>query len=159
MQALDMASAAVEQGAWTDEERRNVELVADFVQRLMNDHDLEYVEQTYGAGSYTQHNRNMDDGIPGVVAYVRDLIKRFPEYAYDVKQVMADGDRVILHSHATVRSRDRGNDGKGFNIMDVWQIRDGRIVEHWDTLQPLDASMRLFVLLAGGRIQNANGVF
>ena len=83
----------------------------------------------------------------------------YPEYSYDVKHIYADGDHVVFHSHATLKKEDRGNDRKGMNIIDTWRIEDGRIVEHWDAIQPLDRGMRLFVLLNGGNIRNSNGVF
>lgn len=76
-----------------------------------------------------------------------------------MKPILADGDRVVFHSHATMKRAHRGNDQKGLNIMDHWKIRDGQIVEHWDTLQPLDRFMRFYALLTGGKIRNANGVF
>lgn len=144
---------------WTTEELGNARIVSDFVQKLMNDHDFDYVLENYANDSYVQHNRNIADGIEGLVEVVRQFTRRFPDYCYDVKQVLVDGDQVVFHSHATMKRADRGNDRKGFNIMDNWMIRDGKIVEHWDTLQPIDAFMRLYVLLNGGKIRNSNGVF
>ena len=70
-----------------------------------------------------------------------------------------DGDYVTFHSHATLKEEDRGNDQKGMNIIDTWKIENGKIVEHWDSIQPLDVFMRFYVGLNGGDIQNANGVF
>ena len=144
---------------WTPEEVGNVEIIVDFVQRLMNDHDFDYVIENYANSSYTQHNRNIPDGIEGLVDVLKNLTKRFPDYCYDVKQILADGDQVVFHSHATMRRVDRGNDKKGLNITDNWKIRDGQIVEHWDSIQPIDGSMRFYVLLNGGKIRNSNGVF
>ena len=144
---------------WTTEEIGNAKIISDFVQKLMNDHDFDYVLENYANDSYVQHNRNIADGIEGLVEVVRQFTKRFPDYCYDVKQILVDGDQVVFHSHATMKRTDRGNDKKGLNIMDNWKIRDGKIVEHWDTLQPIDGFMRLYVLLNGGKIRNANGVF
>lgn len=45
------------------------------------------------------------------------------------------------------------------NIIDTWRIEDGRIVEHWDSIQALDFSMRVYSLISGGDIANENGVF
>lgn len=66
---------------------------------------------------------------------------------------------MIFHSHATLEEDDRGNDEKGMNIIDTWRLDDGRIVEHWDSIQTLDTFMRFYSLVSGGDIRNDNGVF
>jgi len=43
--------------------------------------------------------------------------------------------------------------------MDIWTVKDGQIVKHWDSLQPLDGFIRLNTLLPEGRIKNDNGLF
>lgn len=144
---------------WTDQEQKNVKLVIDFIQNLMNLHDFDYVEKTFGWHDYTQHNRSMTDGISGVFDAVKDVVKRFPEYTYDVKHVYADGEFVTFHSQATVKKKDRGNPDKGYNIFDTWKIKDEQISEHWDALQPIDFSMRFLTLLTGGKKANGNGLY
>ena len=150
---------SLRQPHWSEQELQNAELIADFVQHLMNDHDFGYVRERFGQANYVQHNRNIPDGILNLADYVQAFAERFPEYSYDVKRMQADGDFVTFHSHATMRARDRGNDQKGLNIIDTWQVKDGDIVEHWDAIQPLDGFMRFYALLTGGRIRNSNGVF
>ena len=144
---------------WTEDEARNVALVADFVEVVMNRHDYDEARRRFGGGAYVQHSRGIPDGMAGIIDYLTDLTKRFPEYSYDVRTMIADGDLVTFHSHATMKAKHRGDDGKGFNIIDTWRIEDGRIAEHWDAIQPLDFSMRLFALFAGGRRRNDNPVF
>ncbi|MEM7336567.1 MAG: ester cyclase [Chloroflexota bacterium] len=144
---------------WSDQETENAELILDFVQNIMNNHDFDYIRRVYNNGEYVQHNRNMPDGISGVIETVAQLAKRFPDFTYDVKQILADGEYVMFHSHATVSKKHRGNDKKGFNITDTWQVIDGKIVEHWDSIQPIDGLMRFNALLTGGAIRNPNGVF
>ncbi len=144
---------------WSPSQKQKAETALLFVQHLMNDHNFELIEQQYSNTPYIQHNRSMKDGISGVIDSVRSLTKRFPDFAYEAKNIFVDGDYVILHSHATVNKKHRGNDRKGFNIIDTWRIKDGKLTEHWDAVQPLDSFMRLYYWLTGGAVRNANGVF
>ena len=48
---------------WTNQENRHAELIVDFVQNLMNNHNFEYVLTTYNNSAYKQHNRNLPDKI------------------------------------------------------------------------------------------------
>lgn len=159
METPNIELEALQRDTWSQNERENVTLVVDFVEHLMNRHDLDYVLEKYGQGPYVQHNRSMENGVAGVVDYVKTLTKRFPQFSYDVKYIHADGEFVTLHTHATMRAKDRGNEKRGFIIYDTWKVEDGKIVEHWDALQPLDFGMRLFALFAGGAIKNKNGLF
>ncbi|MCW8335036.1 nuclear transport factor 2 family protein [Vibrio paucivorans] len=145
--------------SWSEQELKNAELITDFVQHLMNDHDFEYVLKYYNDSAYVQHNRNLPDKVTGLVGFLQEFVEEYPDYTYDVKHIFVDGDYVIFHSHATLNKEDRGNDQKGMNIIDTWRIEDGRIVEHWDSIQALDFSMRVYSLISGGDIQNENGVF
>ncbi|BDU39835.1 nuclear transport factor 2 family protein [Vibrio nigripulchritudo] len=144
---------------WTEKENSNAELIMDFVQNIMNNHDFEYVKSKYDNSNYVQHNRGIPDKMMGVIEYVKKFAGRFPEFSYDVKSVYVDGDYVTLHSHATIKKSHRGNDKKGMNIVDTWRINGSDIEEHWDAIQPLDTFMRFYTLVAGGAVRNSNGVF
>jgi predicted SnoaL-like aldol condensation-catalyzing enzyme len=144
---------------WSEQEVENAELITDFVQNLMNNHNFSYILEHYNDSSYVQHNRNLPDKVTGLVNFLEEFVEDYPDYAYDVKHIYVDGDYVIFHSHATLDREDRGNDQKGMNIIDTWRIEDGRIVEHWDSIQALDFSMRVYSLISGGEIANSNGVF
>ena len=151
--------AALQKANWTEQEQKNAEVITDFVQNLMNNHNFEYVLEHYNDSAYTQHNRNLPDKVTGLVGFLQEFVEDYPEYSYDVKHIYVDGDYVIFHSHATLNKDDRGNDGKGMNIIDTWRLENGRIVEHWDSIQALDGFMRFYSLISGGDIRNDNGVF
>ena len=70
---------SLKQEHWSSKELRNAELISDFVQHLMNDHDFDYVLETYGNANYVQHNRNIPDGIVALIGFVQEFAKRFPE--------------------------------------------------------------------------------
>ncbi len=144
---------------WTEQETKNVKTVIDFFQHLMNEHDFDYTLKTYGGGTYIQHNRAIPDNIEGLVGYVKKFTKRYPEYSFDVKKVFADGDIVVLHSHTTVRAKDRGNEKKGFIITDTFRLENGRLAEHWDAIQPIDFSTRFLFMMIGGAVGNNNPTY
>lgn len=50
----------------------------------------------------------------------------------DLKRVVADEDLVVLHYLMTPPG-----DERGVAVVDIWRLVDGRIVEHWDVVQPV----------------------
>lgn len=144
---------------WSTQETKNAQLLVDFIQQLMNNHNFDSVLQNFGNPYYKQHNRNIPNGMEALIKYVKDFTKRFPEYAYDVKHIYADGDFIIFHSQITTRKKDRGNDKKGINVIDTWKIENNQIIEHWDALQPMNGFLRFIFWLTGGKIANMNGVY
>lgn len=154
---IDLQS--LQKSNWTEQEVQNAKLITDFVQNLMNNHNFDYILEHYNDSSYVQHNRNLPDKITGLVGFLQEFVEDYPDYTYDVKHIYVDGDYVIFHSHATLNKEDRGNDQKGMNIIDTWRLENGRIVEHWDSIQALDGFMRFYSLISGGSIRNSNGVF
>ncbi|REL25910.1 polyketide cyclase [Thalassotalea euphylliae] len=155
--AIDLQ--ALQKPNWTAKELENAKVITDFVQNLMNNHNFDYVLQRYNDSAYTQHNRNLPDKVTGLVSFLQEFVEDYPDYNYDVKHIYVDGDYVIFHSHATLKKEHRGNDQKGMNIIDTWRLENGRIVEHWDSIQALDGFMRFYSLISGGNIRNENGVF
>ncbi len=149
----------LEKPHWSSDDRNRVEAVLEFVQLIMNDHNFDEITRRYAGSPYKQHNRNIADGIGGVVKTISDLVKNAPEFSYDVKHIYVDGEYVILHSHATLKAKHRGNDAQGLNIVDTWKVVDGKLVEHWDAVQGISFSMRLYGLITGGKVRNDNGVF
>ena len=151
--------ASLQKNHWNEQDRLNAKSVIDLVQQLMNNHDFASVEEKYKNITYTQHNRSMANGIGGVLDSLSSLVKAAPEFSYDVKHIFVDGDFVTIHSHATLKAAHRGNERKGLNIIDTWKVDNGVPVEHWDAVQPLSLSMRLFNLFTGGAVRNHQGVF
>lgn len=144
---------------WSENDLNNAKLAVEFVQRIMNDHDFNGIRELYRGQQYTQHNRNIADGIEGVIEAVSRLVNNAPEFSYDIKHILVDGDHVVLHSHVTLKAKHRGIETEGFNIMDTWRVENGRLVEHWDAVQGISFSMRLYALLTGGKIRNKNSIF
>jgi predicted SnoaL-like aldol condensation-catalyzing enzyme len=83
--------------------------------------------------TYIQHNPWVADGPEGFRRFVTFLRDYFPDGRNEIKQVIAQDDKVVLHVHSR---RIPGETGRA--IFDVFRVDDdGRIVEHWDVVQPI----------------------
>jgi predicted SnoaL-like aldol condensation-catalyzing enzyme len=78
------------------------------------------------------HNPNIADGPEGLKAFPGVFKEKFPNLRGDIKQIFADGDFVIVHVHGVRVPGERGS-----AIVDIFKLEDGKIVEHWDVLQPI----------------------
>jgi predicted SnoaL-like aldol condensation-catalyzing enzyme len=46
--------------------------------------------------------------------------------------MFADDDYVIVHTHGVREPGQRGS-----AIVDIFKLEDGKIIEHWDVIQPI----------------------
>ena len=132
--ALAPARAQEAGKAATSESSRaatNKKTVLEFFEKGLNQKDFEAVVPLFGS-RYTQHNPNAADGVEGFRRFIGFLKEKFPQSHSEVKQVFADGDFVILHSHAT-----RVPGTRGAAIVDIFKLENGKIVEHWDVVQEI----------------------
>ena len=88
-----------------------------------------------GKKTYTQHNPFAANGPEAFIAFVEFFKALFPELNVDIKRTIAQCDLVMTHAHITTGPSDLGN-----SAMDIFRFdRTGRIVEHWDAVQPVEA--------------------
>ena len=85
---------------------------------------------------YTQHNPFAQDGPEAFIAFVEFFKGLFPGLHVDIKRTIAQCDLVMTHAHVTTSATDLGN-----AAMDIFRFdRHGKIVEHWDAVQPVEAN-------------------
>jgi predicted SnoaL-like aldol condensation-catalyzing enzyme len=124
------------------QQEANKKTVRDFYEAAINQKDFAKASQYFGS-HYTQHNPNAADGPEGLHKFIDFLREKFPNSHSEIKQTFADGDYVILHVHAVREPGTRGN-----AIIDIFKLENGKIVEHWDVVQPIPE-----------QAANANGMF
>ena len=112
-------------------QERNKRVVRDFYDKAINQKDFEAAKVHFGP-RYTQHNPLAADGPEGLRAYIDYLKQNKPQYRGEVKRAFADGDYVILHVHVKADANDRGA-----AVVDIYKLEDGKVVEHWDVIQPV----------------------
>ncbi|WP_218169904.1 nuclear transport factor 2 family protein [Pseudomonas costantinii] len=130
------------QAAYTEQEQQNKRNVMEFYEQGLNQKNFDKAA-LYLGDRYIQHNPNAEEGIEGFRKFVSFLKQRFPGSKSEVKQVFVDGDFVILHVKNTGRE-----EGVTRAIIDIFRMENGKIVEHWDTIQAVPE-----------KAANANGMF
>ena len=100
-----------------------------FVQRK----PAEAAERYLGA-EYKQHNPLAPDGPEAFVGFIGVFQEQAPQLSFDLKRVITENDLVVLHYHLKMTPDDLGQ-----AVVDIFRVEDGRVVEHWDVLQPVPA--------------------
>jgi predicted SnoaL-like aldol condensation-catalyzing enzyme len=111
---------------------KNKQVVLDFFDKVFKQREPAEAAKTYLAPSYKQHNPTAPDGPDGFGDLVGGMFAAFPDADLDIKRVIGEGDLVVLHHHLKMNAEDRGT-----AVMDIFRVKDGQIVEHWDVLQPV----------------------
>ena len=109
----------------------NKKTVEKFYDLIINKKDFESASEYIGS-RYTQHNPLVADSPEGLKAFVDFLKSNYPDARSEIKRVFAEGDYVILHVHSV-----RAPNTRGRAIIEIFKLENGKIVEHWDTIQDI----------------------
>ena len=113
------------------QQEANRKAVLAFYEKGLNQKDAD-AALAYVGNRYVQHNPGAADGPEGFCKFIGFLREKFPNSHSEIKRSFVDGDYVILHVHAVREPGTRGN-----AIVDIFKLEDGKIVEHWDVVQPV----------------------
>lgn len=102
----------------------NKEIALEVLKRAFIDKDPTVVEQYFSA-DYKQHNPVIPNG-PSAIAR---MIPTLTNLTYEPGMTVAEGDLVMVHG------RHVGWGPKPMIAVDIFRVKDGKVVEHWDVLQ------------------------
>ena len=115
----------------TQQMEENKKTVRALYEAALNKKDFDEASKYLGS-KYIQHNPNAADGPDGLKGFIGFLKDKFPNNRSEIKRIFADGDYVIVHVHAVREPGTRGN-----AIIDIFKLENGKVVEHWDVIQPI----------------------
>jgi predicted SnoaL-like aldol condensation-catalyzing enzyme len=109
------------------------DIVIAFYKKALFEGQVEEAFRRYAGTTYRQHNPLIEDGMEGVKKFVTWIVSNHPDARGEIKRAFADGDHVILHSHWYGLS----DNPRGEAVADIFRVEDGKVVEHWDVIQPI----------------------
>jgi predicted SnoaL-like aldol condensation-catalyzing enzyme len=114
---------------------KNKQTVIAYYNMAFNERKPAEAAQKYGGPHYIQHNSQAPDGFEAFVGFVEGFVEQFPQMSLEIKRAVAEGDMVVTHSLLKNSPEDRGT-----AAADFFRLEDGKVVEHWDVLQPMPES-------------------
>ena len=114
----------------------NRAIVTDFARLFYTERDVKTAFDRYVAPDYVQHNPGVSDGRAAAVAALAPMFAQAGR-DFRIKRILVDGDMAVIHVHAIPTPGSRGA-----AVFDMYRLKGGRIVEHWDAIQPVPATSR-----------------
>lgn len=114
----------------TEEAHRR--MIASMINLGWNGGELAKALNLYADQNYVQHNPHIGDGVKPLTD--RANAGKLPQRCYDIKFILAQNDLVWVYSKIT--EKDAVN-----AVVDMFRVRDGKMVEHWDVSQTVPDDM------------------
>ena len=119
-------TAASSHASHRGQEEANKKLVSNAMHELFVTKNAEKAVRLYFGKPYLQHNPTIPDGAEDLPKVVASLPANFK---YEPGVIVADGDLVMIHGRYT------GWGPKPLVTVDIFRVRKGKLVEHWDVMQ------------------------
>ena len=113
-----------------DRTEANRTFVRSFVEEVFVQRQLDRLEK-YADNGLIQHSPDIADGIPALRAALEATAGESFAVQYDaIHKVLAEGNFVLCMSEGM-------HNGIHSSFYDLFRVADGKIVEHWDTIEAI----------------------
>lgn len=107
-----------------DKADANKAIIRSFLVNVFQNKNHDALSKYVPKNEYIQHNANVPNGIEALEQFLDT-----EDFNYDfVFHVMGQGNHVVSYSKATYNNQE-------FSIFDIFRIKDGKIMGHWDNME------------------------
>ena len=118
---------------------RNLINVLAFYEQLINQKQPVAATQKFLRPDYIQHNPLIGTGAKALGEFFASVVSNRPYFRVEVHRIIAANDYVWAHVNFTNLYTDEPGD-LGIAGVDIYRFDgEGKVVEHWDTLQEVPA--------------------
>lgn len=116
-----------------DKTAENKALVKAFIQEILVEGKMEKLAGYFDGDNYIQHNPHIADQLSGLGAALEAMAKQDITMKYEqVHHVLGEGNFVLAVSEGAFA-------GHHSSFYDLFRIENGKIAEHWDTIETIPA--------------------
>jgi len=109
----------------------NKAMVKEFVEEILVKGNMAKLTTFFNGDNYIQHNPMIGDQLTGLGKALAELAQRGVSMKYNqIHHVLGEGNFVLVASEGVL-----GGDHTAF--YDLFRVQDGKIAEHWDTIQAI----------------------
>jgi len=115
-----------------DKTEANKTLAVSLIEDVLMGKNPSKIGDYISSEEYHQHNPQIKDGLTGIVEAVEYLTSQNNMFKYTkIHKVLGEGNFVLTVSEG------EWNGGKKHVFYDLFRMKDGKIVEHWDVIQEI----------------------
>ncbi len=116
-----------------DKTAENKKRVRAFVEDILVNGRMEKLAGYFDGDNYIQHNPQIGDKLSGLGAALQNMAKQGITLKYErIHQVLGEGNFVLVASEGSFA-------GKPSAFFDLFRVENGKIAEHWDTIEAIPA--------------------
>jgi predicted SnoaL-like aldol condensation-catalyzing enzyme len=117
-----------------DHRDRALSIVKSFTAMLEAQGQAADAVRTSVADDFVQHSPRIPPGKQALAKYLTDrtATRTSEGRTSETARIIADGDLVLTHRRVTTKA-----DRRGVAHADLYRVREGKIVEYWDVVQPI----------------------
>jgi predicted SnoaL-like aldol condensation-catalyzing enzyme len=115
-----------------DKTEANKALAVSLIEDVLMGKNPSKIGDYISSEAYHQHNPQIKDGLTGILEAVEYLTSQNNMFKYTkIHKVLGEGNFVLTVSEG------EWNGGKKHAFYDLFRMKDGKIVEHWDVIQEI----------------------
>jgi predicted SnoaL-like aldol condensation-catalyzing enzyme len=116
-----------------DKTEENKQLVGEFVRSILMNGEIARLTEFISTETYLQHNTAIADGLDGLGAALKQMAEQGLSMEYhQLHKVLGEGNFVLTMSEGRFA-------GEHVSFYDLFRVDEGKIVEHWDVIEPIPA--------------------